>query len=71
MSPAHFLRVVELGAGETAALITSFAEGREDPGAGSVPDPIGGSDEHYLQTFEFLERLIARAFEHLEPTVGK
>lgn len=71
MSPAHLLRVVELGSGETAVLITSFAEGREEDSGGSVPDPIGGPDEHYLETFEFLERLIARAFEHLEAVVEK
>ena len=71
MSPAHFLRVEELGGGESAALITSFAEGREDDETGSVPDPIGGPDEHYVETFEFLERLIARAFEYLEPGVEK
>jgi len=71
MSPAHFSRVVELGGGETAALITSFVEGREDDGQESVPDPIGGPDEHYLETFEFLERLIARAFAYLEPAVEK
>lgn len=71
MSPAHFSRVVELGAGETAALITSFAAGREEDDTGSVPDPIGGPDEHYLETFEFLERLVALAFEHLEPAVER
>ena len=71
MSVDHFSRVTELGGGEAAALITSFAEGPEDDGTGSVPDPFGGPDEHYLETFEFLERLIARAFEYLEPAVGK
>ncbi len=71
MSPSHLVRVVELGRGESAALITSFAEGREEDGTASVPDPIGGPDEHYLETFEFLERLIARAFRRLEPVVEK
>ena len=71
MSPSHLMRVVELGRGENAALITSFAEGREEDSTASVPDPIGGSDEHYLETFELLERLIARAFQRLDPVVEK
>ncbi len=69
MSPGHLVKVVELGRGENAALITSFAEGGEEDGTVSVPDPIGGPDEHYLETFEFLERLIDRAFRRLEPVV--
>ena len=71
MSPSHLVRVAELAGGESAALITSFAELREEDGTASVPDPIGGPDEQYLETFEFLERLIARAFRRLEPVVEK
>ncbi len=71
MSPSHLVRIVELGRGENAALITSFAEGREEDGTASVPDPIGGPDERYLEIFEFLERLIARAFRRLDPVVEK
>jgi len=69
MSPSHLSRVGELGGAENAALITSFAEPRGDGEAGSVPDPIGGSDEDYRETFEFLEQLIARAVPGLEPGV--
>ena len=69
MSPSHLAKVVELGRGENAALIISFAELREEDDTASVPDPIGGPDEHYLETFEFLERLIARAFRRLGPAV--
>lgn len=69
MSPSHLSRIRELGRAENVVLITSFAESRDDGGAGSVPDPIGGSDEHYRETFEFLEQLIARAIPHLEPEI--
>ena len=72
MSPAHLMRVVQLGAGDQAALLTSFAEGGEaDLMPGSVPDPIGGSDEEYLATFELLEGLVDRALRRLESVVAK
>ena len=71
MTPSHLVKAVELGRGENVALITSFAEGRKEHGSASVPDPIGGPDEHYLETFEFLEGLIGQAFRRLEPMVEK
>ena len=71
MTPSHLVKAVELGRGENVVLITSFAEGRKEHDSASVPDPIGGPDEHYLETFEFLERLIGRAFRRLEPMVEK
>jgi protein arginine phosphatase len=67
MSPSHLMRVVQLGAGNRASLITGFATGTEAAGGpGTVPDPIGGSDEEYLHTFSFLEELIERSFERIE-----
>ena len=69
MSPSHLSRVRELGGGENAALITSFAELPDAGGTGLVPDPVGASDQHYLETFEFLEQLIARAIQRLEPGI--
>ena len=69
MSLGHLSRVGELGRRGNAALITSFAELPGDGGAQSVPDPIGGPDEHYVETFEFLEQLITRAVQRLERRV--
>lgn len=71
MSTAHLARVSELGAGDHAALITSFAAAG-DAGApsGGVPDPIGGSDEEYAQTFRVLEDLVGRALDRLEAVVS-
>lgn len=71
MSMSHLLRVVELGAGERAALLTSFAEG-EGPtgGPASVPDPIGGDQEEYDRTFDLLEDLVSKALERLEPMLA-
>lgn len=69
MSPAHLIQVIHLGAGDRAALLTAFAEGAGE--GGGVPDPIGGSDEEYLNTFSFLEALIGRAFERIEPATAE
>jgi protein-tyrosine-phosphatase len=71
MSPSHLQRVVELGAGPRAALLTTFASaGEVDPGSGGVPDPIGGSDEEYGRTFEALEGLVGLSLERLEALVA-
>ena len=70
MSASHLMRVVELGAGDRAAVITAFADGEEEsldmPG---VPDPIGGPDEEYLATFDVLDDLIGRSLERIAPLV--
>jgi len=71
MSPDHLLRVVELGGGERAALLTSYAGGHPDGfPATSIPDPIGGTDDEYEETFRLLERLIDRVLERLEPVLA-
>lgn len=77
MSSNHLVRVVELGAGERAAVITAFAGGPEGvPETGEddvcvaedgVPDPIGGSDEAYAMTFDVLDDLVVRALHRLRP----
>lgn len=71
MSASHLMRVTELGAGDRGALLTSFG-GAADGGraAGSVPDPIGGPDEEYRETFRVLDDLIARVMERLGPVVA-
>lgn len=67
MSPSHLMRVIELGAGDRAALLTSFAGGsqRLSDGAG-VPDPIGGSDAEYEETFRVIDELVRLVFERLQ-----
>lgn len=68
MSPSHLVRVIELGAGDRAAMLTSYAAGAEgalDPMG--IPDPIGGPDEEYLETFRVLDGLVGRVLERLGP----
>lgn len=72
MSPDHLMRVMELGAGDRAALLTSYAGGHPAGfPASSVPDPIGGTDEEYEETFRLLDRLIGRVLERLQPVLAR
>jgi len=71
MTPSHLLRVVELGGGDRAAQLTSFAGGSggsDLPPA--VPDPFGGPDEAYEETFQLLEVLVDRTLLRLEPILN-
>lgn len=69
MSPTHLLRLAELGAAGKAALLDAFARGeeggQEEPGA-VVPDPFGGDDQEYEETYLTLEDLIPKALRRLE-----
>ena len=70
MTPGHLMRVVELGGGGSAALLAAFAAGEEDPDeAESVPDPFGGSEEVYDETFRRLETLVEQVLKRLEPVL--
>ena len=70
MSPSHLMRVIDLGAGDRAALLTSYAGGLEDGSGVAIPDPIGGSDEEYMETFQLLDDLIGRVLERLHPVIA-
>ncbi len=61
MSASHVARVVALGGGEKVDLLTRFA-GESDAG---VPDPFGGDDIVYAETFRALEVLVAGALDRL------
>ena len=70
MTSSHLMRVVELGAGERAAVITSFAAGADDAtDLAGVPDPVGGPDGEYEETFEVLTDLVDRCLDRIEPLV--
>jgi protein arginine phosphatase len=70
MSPSHLMSVIELGGGDRAALLTSYAGGvPDDPRADSIPDPVGGSDEEYEATFLLLRELIDRVMTRLQPAL--
>jgi protein-tyrosine-phosphatase len=70
MSHSHLIRVMELGGGDRAALLTAYARGPEQADtAWSIPDPVGGPDEEYEETFRLLEELVAGVMSRLEPVL--
>jgi protein-tyrosine-phosphatase len=71
MSPSHLMRVIDLGAGDRAALVTSYAGGAEGGRDVGIPDPIGGPDEEYQRTFDVLDELIGRVLERLQPVLTR
>jgi len=73
MSPHHLVRVVELGGGERATLLSAFAEGRENEDAldaPSIPDPFGGPIEEYVRTRDRIDTLIRQVLDRLEPLLA-
>lgn len=72
MTPAHVRAVEELGGGDKVALLGAFAAGsEEDPSGGwAVPDPFGGGELEYAETFRTLEMMVDRALKRLEPVVA-
>lgn len=72
MSPSHLMSLVDIGAAERAALLTSFAGGHPlDAREVSIPDPVGGPDEEYEETFQLLEKLIERVLARVEPAITR
>ena len=71
MSTSHLMSVTELGSGDRAAMLTSYAGGVDRGLAfGSILDPVGGPDEEYEETFALLDELIGPVMERLEPVVA-
>ena len=76
MGPGHLHRLGELGGEGNAVLLGTFAtEGNPDPGGPpgnglAVPDPFGGDDEVYEQTFLTLEKYVELAMKRLARGAG-
>ncbi len=72
MSPSHLMSIVELGVGDRVGLLTSYAGGHPtDAREVSIPDPVGGPDEEYEDTFLLLETLIEKLLARLEPAITR
>lgn len=66
MSRRHLEAVLELGASPASSLITSFADEREgETISESVPDPVGGTEREYLETFQLIQNLVNRTLERI------
>ncbi|HSU13627.1 hypothetical protein [Longimicrobium sp.] len=69
MGPGHLAVLDRLGAGEKASTLGDFAAGAEGEGR-PVPDPYGGSEAVYQETFQELRGLIAAALDRLAPILA-
>ena len=71
MSASQLMRVMELGSGDRAAMLTSFAGATsEGLASGEIPDPVGGPDEEYQETFQVLDELIERVLHRLGAVIA-
>ena len=73
MSPGHLVRLAELGGSGKAALLDAFAQGDEGDEEGTtagVPDPFGGDDQDYEETYQTLEELVGKVLRRLEPILA-
>ncbi len=71
MSASQLMRVMELGRGDHTAMLTSFAGGTmEGLASGAIPDPVGGPDTEYEETFQLLDELIERVLQRLGAVIA-
>jgi protein-tyrosine phosphatase len=68
MSESHLDAVIQLGGAERADLVTAFLS----PGgaARQVPDPLGGDEALYEDTFRTLREAIEAALDGLAPILS-
>lgn len=66
MGPSHLPSVDRMGGAEKAATLGDFAAGGEGLGP-SVPDPFGGPEALYEETFNELRGLVSAALDRLAP----
>jgi len=66
MGPSHLPSVDRLGGTEKASTLGDFAAGGEGLGP-SVPDPFGGPESLYEETFNELRGLVGAALDRLAP----
>ena len=68
MSVGHLTAVEALGGDEVrASLLSAFAAGREGEPGPPVPDPYGGGDAVYDDTYRALDELVTAALDRLAP----
>lgn len=70
MSPSHLTSVAQFGGEGRMALLGAFADGADGFDGAPVPDPFGGDEEVYEETFRTLEDLVGRSLRRLEPVVS-
>jgi protein-tyrosine phosphatase len=68
MGPSHLDPLHRAGSGEKSATLGDFAAGGEGMGD-AVPDPFGGPEAVYEETYHALREMVVAALERLEPIV--
>lgn len=77
MGPGHLHRIKALGGEEKAVLLGAFATEESPDGVGAkgvllaVPDPFGGDDDVYEETYLTLEKYVELAMKRLAGGVGR
>lgn len=66
MGPGHLDAVARLGGEEKARTLGDFVAGGAGLGP-AIPDPFGGSEAAYEETYDALARLIEEALDRLAP----
>jgi protein-tyrosine-phosphatase len=69
MSPHHLPALDRMGAGGRATTLGDFAAGPDGEGE-PVPDPFGGPEEVYQETFDELTGLISASLDRLAPILA-
>ena len=69
MGPQHLPAVDRLGARDRATTLGDFAAGPDGEGE-AVPDPFGGPEEVYAETFRELRTLISASLDRLAPILA-
>ncbi len=70
MSPSHMYDVTDLGGADKASLLGSFAPDADEDAPPSVPDPFGGSDEEYVDTYRMIAELVEAMLTRLESRIA-
>jgi protein-tyrosine-phosphatase len=70
MSWSHAEAASSLGGAERTALLTAFAEGGTGTAGPGIPDPFGGEDHRYQETFLVIRGLVEKVLRRLEPILA-
>ncbi len=65
MDIPHLRKVRLLGGGAKSSLLGAFGLGEVGGSGPSIPDPFGGDEEVYEETFQVLERHVRQALKRL------
>lgn len=71
MGPSHLARVLDLGGEGKSAMLGAYALGAEPALEPAVPDPFGGDDTMYEDTFLTLQEMVGAVLDRLTKEPGE